>query len=60
MRKASAYLKHHGFNDVSQLNGGIIDYARQLEKDESIDNKFVGKNFVFDEQLGEHIPDDVM
>ena len=51
--KTSAYLKHHGFKDVNQLNGGIIDYARQLEQDESIENKFIGKNFVFDERLGE-------
>lgn len=58
--KTSAYLKHHGFKDVNQLNGGIIDYARQLEKDESIDNKFIGKNFVFDERLGERISDDVI
>ncbi len=58
--KTSAYLKHHGFNDVNQLNGGIIDYARQLEKDETIDNKFIGKNFVFDERLGERISEDVI
>jgi UPF0176 protein len=43
--KASAYLKHHGFNDVNQLHGGIIDYARQIEQDEGLDNKFIGKNF---------------
>ena len=59
MRKL-AYLKHHGFNDVNQLNGGIIDYARQLEQDETIENKFIGKNFVFDERLGERISDDVI
>ena len=58
--KASAYLKHHGFNDVNQLNGGIIDYARQIELDEGIDNKFIGKNFVFDERLGERISDEVI
>ena len=58
--KTSAYLKHHGFNDVNQLNGGIIDYARQLEQDDTIENKFIGKNFVFDERLGERISDDVI
>ena len=58
--KTSAYLKHHGFNDVNQLNGGIIDYARQLEKNQDIDNKFVGKNFVFDERLGERISDEII
>ncbi|MBI49307.1 MAG: hypothetical protein CL850_03350 [Crocinitomicaceae bacterium] len=58
--KTSAYLKHHGFNDVNQLNGGIINYARQLKKDETIENKFIGKNFVFDERLGERISNDVI
>jgi len=58
--KTSAYLKHHGFNDVSQLHGGIIDYARQLDKDESLSNNFEGKNFVFDERRGERISDDVI
>ena len=58
--KTSAYLKHHGFNDVSQLHGGIIDYARQLDKDENLNNNFEGKNFVFDERRGERISDDVI
>ena len=26
--KTSAYLKHHGFQNVNQLHGGIIDYAQ--------------------------------
>ena len=58
--KASAYLKHHGFNDVNQLHGGIIDYARQLKQDTSLDNKFEGRNFVFDERRGERISNDVI
>jgi len=58
--KTSAYLKHHGFQDVNQLHGGIIDYARQLDKDESLSNNFEGKNFVFDERRGERISDDVI
>ena len=58
--KASAFFKHYGFKDVNQLNGGIIDYARQLERDESIENKFIGKNFVFDDRLGERISEDVI
>ena len=57
--KASAYLKHHGFNDVSQLHGGIIDYVRQI-KAEKLPSKFIGKNFVFDERVGERITDDVI
>ena len=58
--KASAYLKHHGFNDVNQLHGGIIDYVRQINKDKSLDNKFLGKNFVFDERRGERISEDII
>ncbi len=57
--KASAYFKHKGFKNVYQLEGGIIEYARQV-KDQGIDNKFVGKNFVFDERRGERITDDVI
>ena len=58
--KASAYLKHHGFKDVNQLHGGIIDYVRQLKENPEIENKFVGKNFVFDERKGERISDDII
>lgn len=57
--KASAYLKHHGFKDVNQLFGGIIDYQKQV-KEQHLDNKFIGKNFVFDDRLGERITDDVI
>lgn len=57
--KASAYLKHHGFRNVYQLHGGIIDYKRQIER-EGLPSKFKGKNFVFDERLGERITDDVL
>jgi UPF0176 protein len=58
--KTSAYLKHHGFKNVFQLHGGIIDYARQLEQDDSLANNFEGKNFVFDERRGERISADVI
>ncbi len=57
--KASAYLKHHGFKDVNQLHGGIIDYAKQV-KEQGLENKFKGKNFVFDDRLSEPISDDVI
>ncbi len=57
--KTSAYLKHHGFKDVNQLHGGIIDYARQIKTAE-LPNKFKGKNFVFDERLGETISEEVI
>lgn len=57
--KASAYLKHKGFEKVYQLNGGIIEYTRQV-KEKGLENKFVGKNFVFDDRLGERITEDVI
>ncbi len=57
--KASAYLKHHGFTDVNQLHGGIIDYVRQI-KAEGLPSEFIGKNFVFDERVGERITEDVI
>ena len=57
--KASAYYKHKGFKNVFQLDGGIIEYARQVEA-KGLENKFVGKNFVFDERLGERISTDVI
>lgn len=57
--KASAYLKHHGFKDVNQLEGGIINYAQSVNNN-GIKNNFIGKNFVFDERLGERITDDII
>ena len=57
--KASAYLKHKGFKNVHQLEGGIIEYTRQA-KAEGLRNKFIGKNFVFDERMAERITDDVI
>lgn len=57
--KASAFLKHHGFTDVNQLHGGIIDYVRQI-KQEGLESKFIGKNFVFDQRVGERITEDVI
>ena len=45
--KASAYLIHHGFKDVNQLNGGIIQYANETKKNNA-KSKFIGKNFVSD------------
>jgi UPF0176 protein len=57
--KASAFLRHHGFEDVNQLDGGIIHYARQV-KAEGLESKFIGKNFVFDDRMGERITEDVI
>jgi UPF0176 protein len=58
--KTSAYLKHHGFEDVNQLHGGIIDYARQLKENSNLKNNYLGKNFVFDERRGERISKDII
>jgi len=52
--KASAYLLHRGFRQVFHLEGGIIHYANTV-KELGLENKFRGKNFVFDERLGEPI-----
>ena len=57
--KASAYFKHQGFKKVFQLEGGIINYAKQI-KEEGLESKFIGKNFVFDHRLGERITNDVV
>ena len=57
--KASAYFKHKGFKKLYQLEGGIIEYAKQV-KNQGLKNKFIGKNFVFDERRSEAISDDVI
>jgi UPF0176 protein len=57
--KASAYFKHQGFKNVYQLEGGIINYAKQI-KEENLESKFIGKNFVFDHRLGERITYDIV
>ena len=57
--KASAYFKHKGFKNVYQLEGGIINYARQVTSKE-VENKFIGKNFVFDQRRAEKISDDII
>ena len=57
--KASAYFKHVGFEKVYQLEGGIIEYARQVEQ-KGLENKFKGKNFVFDQRRGERISNEII
>ena len=57
--KASAYFKHKGFKQVYQLEGGIIEYTRQVRAQE-LENKFIGKNFVFDHRRAERISKDVI
>ena len=57
--KASAYMLHHGFKNVFHLDGGIIQYANTVKK-ENLVNKFRGKNFVFDDRLGEKIGNEII
>ena len=57
--KASAYLLHHGFKDVNQLDGGIVKYANDVKK-HKVQSKFIGKNFVFDHRMAESITNDIL
>ena len=57
--KATAYFKYRGFDNLYQVDGGIIEYARKAQE-LGLENKFIGKNFVFDERLGERISDDII
>jgi UPF0176 protein len=57
--KASAFMLHNGFENVYHLEGGIINYANEVNKN-GLENKFKGKNFVFDDRLGERITDDIL
>jgi UPF0176 protein len=57
--KASAWMKHQGFSNVFQLDGGIIKYTQEVRA-QGLENKFIGKNFVFDERLGERITNDII
>jgi len=44
---------------IQHLEGGIINYVNQV-KEKKLPNKFHGKNFVFDDRLGERITEDVI
>ena len=57
--KASSYLMNHGFKNVNQLSGGIIEYAHEIDK-KGLKSKFIGKNFVFDDRLGERVTEDII
>ncbi|MBC9915482.1 rhodanese-related sulfurtransferase [Chitinophaga varians] len=57
--KASAYMLHHGFKNVFHLEGGIIEYTNKA-KQQGLPVKFKGKNFVFDDRLGERISEDII
>lgn len=57
--KASAWFRHRGFPHVYQLEGGIIKYARDV-RDKGLENRFLGKNFVFDDRLGERVGEEII
>ena len=57
--KASAWLLYNGFKKVYHLEGGIINYTNQVRK-KNLENKFLGKNFVFDNRLSEKIDENII
>lgn len=57
--KASAYMLHKGYKNVFMVDGGIIEYTRQVNE-QGLENKFIGKNFVFDERMGERISGEII
>ena len=46
--KASVYLEKKGFNNIYQLNGGILNYLNKIKKNESL---WKGECFVFDNRI---------
>ncbi|MGQ0739743.1 MAG: oxygen-dependent tRNA uridine(34) hydroxylase TrhO [Bacteroidota bacterium] len=57
--KASAYMLHRGFKNVFHLEGGIINYVNEA-KEKGLGIKFHGKNFVFDQRLGERVTEEII
>lgn len=57
--KASAFMLHRGFKNVFHLEGGIINYVNEV-KAQGLKNKFKGKNFVFDNRLGERVTEEII
>lgn len=50
--KASAYLKSAGFENVYQLQGGIVNYLNTMQAS-ALPAKFIGSLFVFDGRMAE-------
>tara|TARA_B100001250_G_scaffold317289_1_gene279745 strand:- start:376 stop:1284 length:909 start_codon:yes stop_codon:yes gene_type:complete len=46
--KTSTYLKKKGFKNIYQLNGGILNYLKQIKKKNSL---WKGECFVFDNRI---------
>ncbi|WP_343182384.1 rhodanese-related sulfurtransferase [Buchnera aphidicola] len=57
--KATAWLKHNGFNKVYQIHGGILNYLYESRKN-NFEIKFQGKMFVFDNRIAERISNDIL
>ncbi len=57
--KAGAYLAGHGIGNVAQLEGGILQYVREVRA-QGLENRFLGRNFVFDGRMTERISDHVL
>ena len=51
--RASAVLKNEGLDDVYQLNGGIINYGKEIP-----DGLWEGSCFVFDDRMAVQVNDD--
>lgn len=60
--KVNAYLEQKmGFRNTKRLGGGIVSYARKLEKAGRIgESKFRGINHVFDGRVGREITNDTL
>ena len=52
-------MLHKGFKNVFHLEGGIINYVNQA-KEQGLPLKFRGKNFVFDNRLGERVTEEII
>jgi UPF0176 protein len=52
-------MKHSGFKNVFHLEGGIINYVNEA-KEKQLEIKFHGKNFVFDQRLGERVTGEII
>jgi UPF0176 protein len=44
---------------VFHVEGGIINYVNEV-KEQGLEQQFIGKNFVFDDRLGERVTEDII
>ncbi|WP_284443048.1 rhodanese-related sulfurtransferase [Buchnera aphidicola] len=57
--KASAWMRFNGFKHIYHIKGGIIGYVHDARKN-GLPVLFKGKNFVFDNRMGEKISDEII